>query len=328
MGSDMPDFAALSDADLLALLRTEEDRLPRAFADEVLRRIDRLEPALVALLQNDALWRDEGREWWALVHAVRLLAASARPSAFEVVQEAVSRAYEEDLEWIWIGAREILTSFGPAFSPRIVQVVEEHLAGEDLGDATEEDQHSLACHLDALAMHAAHGKFPLDQLFKLAVRALEKDGRDEELEETASCILSVWIANGSEAEVSDALGMSVKTAKKSMPELWRQARRFDETPEQWFTTLDLLSFYSADAIEERARSRRDDTLPDLDLADMEKYFDELEAEEIEDDDGLEDAPPPPIRLLPKPGRNDPCSCGSGKKYKKCCEGKPDAPPRR
>jgi len=29
----------------------------------------------------------------------------------------------------------------------------------------------------------------------------------------------------------------------------------------------------------------------------------------------------PIRVGPKIGRNDPCSCGSGKKYKKCCLGK-------
>lgn len=27
---------------------------------------------------------------------------------------------------------------------------------------------------------------------------------------------------------------------------------------------------------------------------------------------------PFVRTLPKPGRNDPCSCGSGKKHKKCC----------
>jgi hypothetical protein len=32
------------------------------------------------------------------------------------------------------------------------------------------------------------------------------------------------------------------------------------------------------------------------------------------------APPQPIRAAPKPGRNDPCPCGSGKKYKKCCGG--------
>jgi len=33
------------------------------------------------------------------------------------------------------------------------------------------------------------------------------------------------------------------------------------------------------------------------------------------------APGVPIRADPKVGRNDPCPCGSGRKYKKCCEGK-------
>jgi SEC-C motif-containing protein len=31
-----------------------------------------------------------------------------------------------------------------------------------------------------------------------------------------------------------------------------------------------------------------------------------------------------VRSSPKIGRNDPCSCGSGKKYKKCCELTADA----
>ena len=30
------------------------------------------------------------------------------------------------------------------------------------------------------------------------------------------------------------------------------------------------------------------------------------------------APQPVVRDAPKIGRNDPCPCGSGKKYKKCC----------
>lgn len=29
----------------------------------------------------------------------------------------------------------------------------------------------------------------------------------------------------------------------------------------------------------------------------------------------------PVRVGPKVGRNDPCTCGSGKKYKKCCGAK-------
>lgn len=29
------------------------------------------------------------------------------------------------------------------------------------------------------------------------------------------------------------------------------------------------------------------------------------------------APPAPVHVMPRPGRNDPCWCGSNKKYKKC-----------
>jgi hypothetical protein len=35
-------------------------------------------------------------------------------------------------------------------------------------------------------------------------------------------------------------------------------------------------------------------------------------------DESEASPPPAARSAPKPGRNDPCPCGSGKKFKKCC----------
>lgn len=37
----------------------------------------------------------------------------------------------------------------------------------------------------------------------------------------------------------------------------------------------------------------------------------------EDEDPLPD-PVEPIHAEQPPGRNDPCPCGSGKKYKKCC----------
>ena len=30
------------------------------------------------------------------------------------------------------------------------------------------------------------------------------------------------------------------------------------------------------------------------------------------------AKPQPVKAQPKVGRNDPCPCGSGKKYKNCC----------
>lgn len=33
-------------------------------------------------------------------------------------------------------------------------------------------------------------------------------------------------------------------------------------------------------------------------------------------------PPTPVSSKPEVGRNDPCPCGSGLKYKKCCLSKP------
>ena len=40
---------------------------------------------------------------------------------------------------------------------------------------------------------------------------------------------------------------------------------------------------------------------------------------VSDDDApIEDAPVEQAKSTDSPGRNDPCPCGSGKKYKKCC----------
>jgi SWIM/SEC-C metal-binding protein len=51
-----------------------------------------------------------------------------------------------------------------------------------------------------------------------------------------------------------------------------------------------------------------------------KYTIELEPDKPEDITQLEILlnPPQPKIAEKKIGRNDPCSCGSGKKYKKCC----------
>jgi len=49
-----------------------------------------------------------------------------------------------------------------------------------------------------------------------------------------------------------------------------------------------------------------------------------EAHEHKEGEGHHDAPPRPVTVVRegvKIGRNDPCHCGSGKKFKKCCEGK-------
>jgi preprotein translocase subunit SecA len=51
-----------------------------------------------------------------------------------------------------------------------------------------------------------------------------------------------------------------------------------------------------------------------------QYNERLDEETGEEEDVFDpyERQEPIVRETPKIGRNDPCPCGSGKKYKKCC----------
>jgi len=69
-----------------------------------------------------------------------------------------------------------------------------------------------------------------------------------------------------------------------------------------------------DVIEDRYGKRKDQQRLD-ELAKKARSKEDLEAEEelIKKTKKVE-----PLHADRQPGRNDPCPCGSGKKYKKCC----------
>lgn len=48
------------------------------------------------------------------------------------------------------------------------------------------------------------------------------------------------------------------------------------------------------------------------------YFVDGDSHTHEEGEGHHEPKTPVVRAEPKLGRNDPCSCGSGKKFKKCC----------
>lgn len=89
-----------------------------------------------------------------------------------------------------------------------------------------------------------------------------------------------------------------------------------------FQDINYNPLYSADAMEQYPQSRDlERRLDDGELAEklesgelyglsMKSLFDSI------GDDSVY-SPPTFIRKQPKPGRNEPCPCGSGKKFKKC-----------
>ncbi|HAU38276.1 MAG TPA: hypothetical protein DCX07_11260 [Phycisphaerales bacterium] len=72
-----------------------------------------------------------------------------------------------------------------------------------------------------------------------------------------------------------------------------------------------------DPIEQRfAKREKQHQLDDLSKRARKREDVEAEQELIEKTEKVE-----PIKASGAPGRNDPCPCGSGKKYKKCCGAK-------
>ena len=110
-------YAALTDEALINLLFTEEDRLPRAAADEIVRRGVPVAPALFRILEDGDLWDDESPRWWAIVHAAFLLAAMQPPGALEALLPALEKAEEVDNDWLCDEAPQLLASFGPQAVP-------------------------------------------------------------------------------------------------------------------------------------------------------------------------------------------------------------------
>lgn len=271
------DYAALPDEALIDLLFTEEDRLPRAAVDEILRR----KPAgrLSDILKNDETWETDGPESWAVVHAAYLLAAFRPPGSLDLLIDAVDRAEDYANDWIAEESPYMLAAYGPAAIPAL------RAAALD----RRRDPYVRVWMNAALGLLGKASKEALD-----ALRRTVDDVRCDETVRAAAAddLLDYALPEDRERILAAADGDFLKT--EDVEAAYQAGPREPEPAYDW------LGFYDPEEIAAR------------ESADPE----EVEEEEVEAPDG--EAPPPPLRADPKTGRNDPCPCGSDKKFKKCC----------
>ena len=77
----------------------------------------------------------------------------------------------------------------------------------------------------------------------------------------------------------------------------------------------------SDMYDEMIAQIREDTVRMMFLSRVRKQEEEPQREKVAQETGTsgdETVKKTPVKAMKKPGRNDPCPCGSGKKYKKCC----------
>jgi len=277
---------------LLVWLRSQGDRVPRRVIEECARRGDAMAERLAGIIRDADAWDEyESEEQWLhAFHAVHVLGLMDSALAGEALTHAM-RCDPDDVGGSSLG-RLALAEWPAFFRNKPAQV----LIGlsSRLQDRSE-GSHARTCAMYVLLEHAVRtNEQPLEELLD-AIAALAGNAEED---------LDFRLLAG------DTL---LDFPRPRHRELLRQLAEhpcdfhyFDTRDVEeiyaegcdihvWDKYTDPWRFYEPAALHEREQEREQ-------LARRHAYASSL----------------PLVRETPKVGRNDPCPCGSGKKYKKCC----------
>ncbi len=307
-------YDSLTDEALLDLLFTEEDRLPRAAVNEFLTRAPRIIAPLTALVSARESWHQELPSWWAPIHATYLLGAIGGASVIPALIQAMEHADAQDCDWVTGEIPSIMGRLGAPARPLLTALLNDRSRSAYL----------RATAADALAATTLYESADSDSLFGLIGACLADPTEHDDLRTSVGNILLDF----QRSEYKDALLTVARSQERELGRnsMYPLAFSEDDVTEafaQVTVTLahyrrDWLDFYTPAAIARRQARWEEE-------AQRGEERDDPESDPL-DDDLLDLLPVEPIvRSEPKIGRNEPCPCGSGKKYKKCCLGKAAKP---
>lgn len=290
----MADYAKLDDDELIGLLFTEEDRLPRSAVEEFVRRKEKVSWPLADIVSSQYSWTREAPEWWAVVHAVYIIGAIGEGWGFLPLVRALRWAVAYDCDWV---ATELPSIFGRLGSKGsgFLKFISRDITS---------DWYTRAIAMEGLAAITINSPETEEEIFSFIGSIFKDEHEDWDVKQSAGNILMDFLRVDYKDDLL-AFGREEKRLKDKDPLF--SAAFFDSDVEKDFLkgekdiqsyVKDWLSFYDEKEIKKR----------------QERW--KKEDEEERRQEAAEGA-----SLRPKIGRNDPCPCGSGKKYKKCCMGK-------
>jgi hypothetical protein len=297
---DATRLASLDLDALIDLLASDEDRVPRAVVEECARRGDAMCDRLAVFVDQDRYWNEEGTqgEWWRLLHAVMILGLipSERAGLLLVAfMRRMDEAKDGNLQDWLSGSWPALFSNKP----------------ETLVPALRELSHDRSVYWymriqaieTVIAVAERSGAEVLDAALDWAASIAADESEDWTLRLSTGCQL-LDLPRPRHRPLLDALvDRQSQTEKHFAKEEVTEAYARHEDAPQWRRFDDPWRFYQPDVIAGR----------------QERWAQEDAEEDAADEDDLfEEYATPYVRPTIKVGRNDPCPCGSGKKYKKCC----------
>ena len=290
-------------ADMIELMIRDEDRVPRNVIDECARRGDTMTEHLSTLIEDSRDWLIEpAGEWWLKLHAIMILGLIPTERAGLLLvkfMHRMSSEEDEDLQdWLGSGWPALFQNKPESALPAL----------RALGEDSALDWYIRACAIEAYLAATHHQG---SDAFENGLEWLAEIVANEEEDWDVRLCSGNTLLNFPRMQYRPLLeGLAARQSG------WGVYFSLDEVQQiyaamqdkaDWVRFSDPCEFYSPNEI--AARQQR--------WAEEDAKHDALEWDGDYDYDEsiLSDTF---IRAEPKVGRNDPCPCGSGKKYKKCC----------
>lgn len=309
---DDENLAACSCEQLIENMVRDEDRVPRNVIDECVRRGEQMLGALAPYAKpDDELEHEVDGYWWLRLHAIMMLGLMPGETAGILLVEYIRnmcRDEDMDLQEWFSGYFPALTRNKPApvialfrdmaNNMKIDWYVRTNITDAVIADAQRQGESALEQALDWVAEFAASSEE--DWEFRLSVGNTLLDFPRDRYRELLDKL------------AAEQSGFGVHFDKNDIDKAY--TKNID-TPD-WERFSDPWRFYEPREIANRQQRWQEEALY---REEMSKELEELnELDELIDHGPYYQHHEPYQRETPRIGRNDPCYCGSGKKYKKCC----------
>ncbi len=308
-------YSHLSIQELLSRLEELGDQVPMELAQAILAKEKEAVLPLRDILQDKHYWEAEDDKQWMPLHAVKLLGMLADPSGLPQLVNALILAYEVEDDWIM---EDLPTVFG-RIGPPAISLLEEFIFAHERDNEFWRSRSIAVDGLVAIALHYPHEQERISTF--LHGLFLEED--DPEF---------LAFAAGSILDLGDPLSIPIleKAFDRGVIDEFiinRDDLLIDSKKLPGIYNNDLLNFYNPEQVAERQVRREIEYEKEYEkeyenerhaaqkLEQREKSI-AIELKRLEIANTLNERNALP--LTRKVGRNDPCPCGSGKKFKKCC----------
>ena len=293
------DFHEISTEELFEGLTALELYVNKKFAMELAERKDAVFH-LRKLIQDGRYWNQTGPgKGWSPIHAIHILALIKNRESLQLLLDTLRYRGNDLDEWL-DNATSLIVAFGEdAIEPLLEFTKDETLEPYARSTAT-----------TALAMLTRNNPLYANSVMRHLIELLNTTGED-----TFANLIVHDIALFHDTSVIPEIHKVFEEEK--ILEFFMREENFiskingkDDEKEIEMNTRDPLSHFSRENIESLHK-----------IQSKEEDFSRLEEDDFEpeiEDEDLENEVKEIKPKMEKIGRNEPCPCGSGKKYKKCC----------